>query len=617
MAPKRAVRIANCSGAASDPGEHMYNQAKYGSVDVITGDYLAEVNLAEYAEAMSRGDHPGYAPTALDGIRLSLDLVAEKGIRIIINGGGLNPAGLAEETYKLVAAKGLNLTVAFVDGDDQTENVREMLKGPEKTFYPHLDSGNKGVGLSKDSESFLVDPESMPIVSANAYLGIRAIRRGLEQGADIIICGRVADASPVIAAAAWWHSWPDDAFTELAGAFTGGHLIECSTYVTGANFAGFTEYPLDSLMDLALPIVEIDAEGGCVVTKHEALNGIVTADTIKCQLVYELQGSVYLNSDVKADVSEVQVSEIGPNRVYVTGAKGFPPPPTTKLAVFYHGGYQMELTVNGCGLAMEKKYDFQEQQVRKKLNDWGLGEAFDVLDFQRVGVAQANPRSQLESTTYLRIFAQAKQRETLLKLIEAWRFNAMAHFAGMHLSLDQRSMAPKPFLGYYPCLIPQSHLAEAVTLLGPSRTRFPVGPPALTEPLEPRANYETRNPVALESFGETVVAPLGEVVYARSGDKGGNINIGLFVHNQEEWDWLRSFLTREQMQKLMGRDWQPWFHLERVEFAHIHAVHFVVYGPLGRGVSSSRLLDSLGKGFSEFIRAVHVPIPRKFIKEDI
>jgi hypothetical protein len=183
----------------------------------------------------------------------------------------------------------------------------------------------------------------------------------------------------------------------------------------------------------------------------------------------------------------------------------------------------------------------------------------------------------------------------------------------MHLSLDQRSMAPKPFLGYYPCLVPQSDLAEAVTLLGPSRTRFPVGPPALTEPLEPRANYETRSPVALESFGETVVAPLGEVVYARSGDKGGNINIGLFVHNQEEWDWLRSFLTCEQMQKLMGRDWQSWFHLERVEFAHIHAVHFVVYGPLGRGVSSSRLLDSLGKGFSEFIRAVHVPIPRRFI----
>jgi hypothetical protein len=174
-----------------------------------------------------------------------------------------------------------------------------------------------------------------------------------------------------------------------------------------------------------------------------------------------------------------------------------------------------------------------------------------------------------------------------------------------------RTLEPKPFLGYYPAIIFQNELEEAVTFLGCSPQRFVVGPPKVTEPLAPRDNYETTNPVPLSHFGPTELRPLGDIALARSGDKGANINFGVYVQTAEQWDWLRSFLTREKMKELMGKDWKEWFFIERVEMPHIHAVHFVIYGPLGRGVSSSRLLDSLGKGFSEFIRAVHVPIPTK------
>jgi hypothetical protein len=186
---QRAVRIANCSGAVPDPGVHMYNQAKYGPVDVITGDYLAEINQGNDAEAYHHGEHPGWLPTAWDGIQRSIELIAEKKIKAIINGGSLNPKGLAEKTHELAQSKGLDLIVAYVLGDDLMHKVHDLLDKDEK--LPHLDKANSNVQLVKDTLEFMDHPKDMPIVSANAYLGMRAIRRGLDEGADIIICGRV------------------------------------------------------------------------------------------------------------------------------------------------------------------------------------------------------------------------------------------------------------------------------------------------------------------------------------------------------------------------------------------------------------------------------------------
>ncbi|KAI0517812.1 hypothetical protein F5B22DRAFT_602566, partial [Xylaria bambusicola] len=413
MAPvRRPIRIANCSGATPDPGDLMLAQATAGPVDVITGDYLAEANLAHYAEAYARGGHPGYVPSAYEGLQLSLKVINEKRIKVVINGGGLNPKGLAEVTHKTVREKGYNLKVAYVEGDDLLPIVHDILKPDSNGQLPHFDATNDQVKLAKDTYNFLHDPHKKIIV-ANAYLGCRAIRRGLEKGADIIICGRVADASPVMGAAQWWYGWKDDDFDKLAGALVAGHLIECSTYGTGGNFAGFDQYTVQQLLHLGCPIAEIAENGESVITKHEALNGFVTEEVVKCQLLYELQGNIYLNSDVKADISNVSVRQIRPNCVHVSGAKGYPPPPTTKLAVFYRGGWQGEVTLNATGYATKHKYDLQEAQMRTQLEEWGVMKDIDLLDFQRVGVPQENPRSQLEATTYLRIVVQAQRAETV------------------------------------------------------------------------------------------------------------------------------------------------------------------------------------------------------------
>ncbi|KAI1125252.1 DUF1446-domain-containing protein [Nemania abortiva] len=621
---RRPVRIANCSGATPDPGDLMLAQATAGPIDVITGDYLAEANLAQYAEAYAEGKHPGYVVSAYNGLRLSLDAINEKRIKVVINGGGLNPKGLAEATHKMAQEKGYNLKIAYVEGDNLLAIVHDIIKPDSQGRLPHFDSPNSHVKLAKDTDNFLQDPNKK-IVAANAYLGCRAIRRGLEQGADIVICGRVADASPVMGAAQWWHGLKEDNFDKLAGALVAGHLIECSTYGTGANFAGFDQYPIKQLLQLGCPIAEIAENGEAVITKHEALNGIVTEEVVKCQLLYELQGNIYLNSDVKADIANVAVRQVGLNRVHISGAKGYPPPPTTKLAVFYHGGWQGELTLNATGYATHYKYDLQETQMRTQLEEWGVMKDIDLLEFQRVGVPQENPRSQLAATTYLRVFAQAQHAETIRRVYQAFLYNFMQHFPGMNCTLDTRLMAiPIPFLGYFPALVAQDQIQESVSIIGQDgqvEDHVVVGPPCITEELAPRENYDPISPRALSSFGSSRTIPFGDIILARSGDKGANVNIGFTPRkaydNAEVWEWLRNFLTKAKLREMMGDDWQDWFHVERVEFPKIRAVHFVVYGALGRGVSSSARLDSLGKGFAEWLRAVHVPVPIKFLERGL
>lgn len=620
---KRPVRVADCSGANADPGEFMLYQAQNGPVDAITGDYLAEINLASNAEAFRAGKHPGYEPTALDGLKLTLPLINEKRIKVVINGGALNPKGLALEVQKICQEKGYDLNVAYVVGDDLMDRIDGILSA-DKGLVPHLDEVNPNVKLAKNTNDFLGNPNK-PIVSANAYLGARAIKKGLDEGADIILCGRVADASPVIGIAQWWHQWSETDFDQLAGALVAGHLIECSAYATGANFSGFEKYPTEELMDIGLPIAEIHANGDCVLTKHPALNGFVTLDTIRCQLVYEIQGDHYLNSDVKADLSKITMKEIGKDRVYVSGVKGLPPPATTKLAVFYKGGYQCECLMSATGTpqSIEKKYDIYELQIKTYLKRNKLIDDFDILDFQRIGQPEVNPRSQIRGTTQCRIFAQAEKKETLYSLLRAQMYNGMQHYSGAHGSMDFRTALPKEFLAFYPGIIGQDQLEEGVHILEKNATaenlsvkKFSSGHVSVTEPLGRRHTYEPTNPVDLKTFGETAFRPLGDIALARSGDKGANVNIGLFVHTDEEYDWLRSLLTSAKMKDLMGDDWKPEYYVERVEFPGLKAVHFVVYGPLGRGISSTALLDGLGKGFADYIRSRYVDIPVKFLASE-
>jgi hypothetical protein len=610
----RPVRIANCSGARGDPGYQMRRCALgLPTVDFITGDYLAEMNLAENATAFHAGKHSGWEPTAWEGLELSLDAVAERGIKVVINGGSLNPMGLARKCDAEVKRRGLKLKVAAVEGDDLLDEIRAQLAKGE--LPAHLDAGNQKVSLQAHATD-LTDTKGKPLVSANAYLGARAILQGLQMGADVIICGRVADASPVIGAAWYWHGWEDTSYDELAGALIAGHLIECSAYITGANFCDFNRYPQEMLIDLPFGIAEVEKDGSCVITKAEGTNGLVTADTVRCQFLYELQGSVYLNSDVTGHIADVAVEEIGKDRVRVSGVKGSAPPPTTKLAVFYAGGWEVQVLLNATGYATAEKWALMERQYRFGLKQRGVLEKFQILDFQVLGTPAQDPGSQFSSTTYCRVFAQADTEETAWSVIKTMGEFGMQHFSGFHLSLDMRTAVPRRYLAFYPAVTGQEGLDERVTLLGGEEKEDKVervGHPSQYQAFSAggRENYETAHPVPLGEFGETRRVKLGDVLLARSGDKGANVNIGFFMRDPsaKHYSWLCSWLTKARMIELMGRDWKEEFYLERMEFRGIQAVHFVVYGVLGRGVSSCRLLDALGKGFADYIRDRVVDVP--------
>jgi hypothetical protein len=323
--------------------------------------------------------------------------------------------------------------------------------------------------------------------------------------------------------------------------------------------------------------------------------------------------------------------------VRVSGIKGAAPPPTTKATIFYHGGYQSQLLLNATGYGTAQKWALLETQLRRKLKASGTDKELSILEFQvyvnppsyfqsrltnsnSVGVPEPNPRSQLASTTYLRILAESHSQAALMGVLLSLRDISLQHFSGFHSSLDMRTAIPKPILAMYPALYSQNSLKETITILdnesGGMGKVIDVGHPPKYEALERRENLPvTQNGKTLSNFGRTKSIRLGDLVLARSGDKGSNLNVGFFVRTPNAWEWLRSFLSSEKLKELMGEDWSEEYFLERVEFPNILAVHFVVYGILGRGVSSSTRLDALGKAFADYIRDMVVDVPENILQQ--
>ncbi|KAF2088021.1 DUF1446-domain-containing protein [Saccharata proteae CBS 121410] len=479
---KRPVRVTNCSISRGDPAVETYKQAKLGDIDFITGNYLAEVNIAQ-AEAYAADQHPGYKNTAWEGLQQAMDVIQQKRIKIAIN----------EKKY--------NLRVAYVSGDDLSDEVGQFIPTKKSDALPYLDSSNPAAKIAEESFAFVTeDGEPHEVVSANAYLGARGVDEGFRQGADTVITGRISDASPVIAAAGYGCSWSDRDYDRLARALVAGHLIECSAYVTCGNFAGFTAYDLDNVLDPGFPIAEIAKDGTCVITKHPGTGGMVKVDTVRCQLLYELEGNVYLNSYSKAVLDNIVIEQAGKGRVHVHGVKGLPAPPTTKLAIFYKGGFEAEILINAAGYGWAQKAEVFECQVRRIMGEEALRK-LDFVQFQRIGMRASNPTSQTSSTIYIRIFAQAREAPTLFSISKAVGQTSLKHFHGFHCSTDMRSAIPRPYFAYYP-------------------TRsFPAGKPPLHEPLPPRETYNARGPLTTLSTTPCRPIRLGIIALARSGEK--------------------------------------------------------------------------------------------------
>ncbi|WZH40963.1 DUF1446 domain-containing protein [Fusarium acuminatum] len=603
MLDRPPIRIGNVSGATGDHPHAMARMVSSGNVDVITGDWLSEMNIAWNAITKQEVDpNLGYENGFFEQLEECLDDIMQRDIRVVTNAGALNTDALYNKVRELCEKRGYgDCVVAKVLGDDVSEVVMNKEKR-RSVQITHLDHPEQTL----DSWGF--EP-----CCATAYIGCWGIVQALRAGARIVICGRCTDASPVMGAAAWYHGWREDQYEELAGSLLAAHLIECGPYVVGANFSGFKDF-LPELVDIAFPIAEINQKGRCTIGRTGEGGGRVTKETVTAQLLYELQGHLYLNPDVVADLSGVKVEQESPNRVSVSCVKGFAPPATAKVMIAAKGGFQAEATFYINGLDVAEKAAMMKAQLAHIFKDSN----FSRLSIELYGTPAENPTSQQAGTVSLRVFAQARRKED----IEASKFKVpiyalrMQSYPGYHMNLDFRTMVPKPFMEMFPALMPVSAIDHRVEMSTGVSHR--VEPPAKTAtyPIV-RPSTETHGPVDMLTFGPTEWAPLGSVVHARSGDKGDNSNVGFFVRNDDEYAWLRNLLTVSKLKQLFGDDWfkgNPDRRVERVEFPGINAVHFRVLDNLNGGIASSDRIDGLGKGIGEYLRSRYVDVPKAFLE---
>ncbi|EEH18551.1 hypothetical protein PABG_07611 [Paracoccidioides brasiliensis Pb03] len=611
----RPIRIAGASGSASDRRHAMATFARnhpQDPIDVIISDYMSEYNMATAAgkRVDGGGDSkiPAYDPSFLGALEPALEDLARYGIKVAVNAGVADTPALYEVVEGLVRKKGLALKVAWISGDEVLPTIRKSLasgSSPFKSIY---------------TGELLADWSFEPIY-AQAYLGGLGIAAALANGADIVICGRVSDASPVIGAAYWWHNWGRHELDKLANAFVAGHLIECSNYVCGGNFTGFKSLENaagDGWSNIGYPIAEISAGGEVVITKQsDSSGGAVTVDTCSSQLLYEIQGPWYFNSDVTAILHGVYFEQLGTNRVALHGVKSALPPPTTKVGLTARCGYQAQVSYFMVGLDIPAKARMLEAQIRRLLAPHSKN--FTVLDFTVLGRAPDDPKDQNSATATMRILAQAREEDHLAppRFLKLLLDNIMQGYPGATFDLDVRQGFPKPVFEYYVTLIPQTDVQHQAHLPWLNKT-IDIAPPPESKvwPYPQPSQPTTASPANLSTdFGPTTRGPLGWIAHARSGDKGSDANCGFWVRHQDEYEWLRTLLSTEKAKELLGGEWREdrTMSIERLELPAMRGVHFLFRNLLDRGVAVTKTVDFLGKNVAEYLRARWVDIPVKFL----
>jgi len=576
--------VANCSGFYGDRLAAVRDMlAGPDPIDVLTGDYLAELTMLILWKARQRDPAAGYARTFLTQMEESLATCVERGVKVVTNAGGLNPHGLAERLDELAQRLGLAVAVAVVDGDDITDRIEDLQAVGER--FAHLDTGRT-----------LADSGITP-ATAHAYLGGWGIAAGLAAGADLVVCGRVTDAALVVGPAAWWHGWAGDDWDRLAGAVVAGHIIECGPQATGGNYPfpdelGEPRYP-------GFPIAEVRADGSSVITKQPGTGGAVTVGTVTAQLLYEIGPPAYANPDVVARFDTIELVQEAPDRVEVSGVRGCPAPPTLKVAITYPGGYRNTMTMVLTGLDIEGKAARTEAMLFDLL---GGRDQFESVDVRLVHHERADADDNEEATAELRVTVKDPDPGRVGRRFSgAVTELALASYAGFF------TLAPpgneSAYGIYWPALVDAGAVSHRVTLPDGSTTVVAPTPGGADDRVPAPAPAPPETPAA----GPTTRVPLGAVCGARSGDKGGNANVGLWTWDDDLYRWLAATLTVDRLRRLLPEAGE--LAVERYELPNLRALNFVVVGILGEGVASSTRFDPQAKGLGEFVRSRLVDLP--------
>ncbi|MFZ1986486.1 MAG: acyclic terpene utilization AtuA family protein, partial [Desulfatitalea sp.] len=497
--PERLI-IANCSGFFGDRLSAAKEMVQGGPIDVLTGDYLAELTMAILFQKKLKSPEAGYVPTFLKQMEAVLGECLEKGIRVVANAGGLNPAAMARALKAAAQTLGLSPKIAFIEGDDLMPRLAELQQAGET--FTHMDKGIR-----------LADSGAVPI-TANAYLGAWGIAAALEQGADIVVCGRVADAALVAGPCAWRFGWQRSDWDQLAGAYAAGHIIECGAQATGGNYSFIHEVP--SYRNVGFPIAEMHPDGSFAITKHPGTGGLVSVGTVTAQLLYEIAAPAYLTPDVAVRFDTLALTQEGPDRVRGTGTRGEPPPETTKVCINTLGGHKNAMTVILTGLDIERKAEIVTQTLFESL---GGRERFRTADVQLVHSEKIDPGTNDEAFAYLRVTVMDPDANKVGRRFSAAVVEmALANIPGFTLTSPPGDGTPA--VVHWPALVGNRHIHQTVCL--DDRPAVVVEAACDCEPfaVSPRTPEIPAVPKC-----PTVRAPLGRAFATRSGDKGGNANL--------------------------------------------------------------------------------------------
>ncbi len=587
MGDKNKLIIANCSGFLGDRFSAAKEMVEGGPIDFLTGDYLAELTMAILFRHTLKDPNRGYASTFLKQMEEVMGQCLDKNIRVVSNAGGLNPKGLAMALEEVAATLGLKPKIAYIEGDNLMPRLAELQEQGES--LSHLDRGT----TLKDS--------GVQSITANAYLGGWGVVKALEEGADIVVGGRLADAAVVMGPAAWHFGWQPKDWDRLAGAAVAGHIIECSGQATGGNYSFIDEVP--SFDNVGFPIAEMHEDGSFIITKHPGTGGLVSVGTVTAQLLYEVRGPKYLTPDVASCFDTIDISQEGDDRVLVKSVCGEPPPDTTKVCINNLFGHRNAMTLLLTGLDIEKKAKIVEDTL---FNSLGGKDQFQVTQVKLTPSHKENPPSNEEAFAYLNFVVMDPDPKKVAmfsaKLIEL----ALASIPGFTGTAPPSKGSP--VIQHWPALISGSKIQQKIFV---NEQEFIVNPTGADASAATPASRIMEIPPVPE--GKTVSLPLGRLYATRSGDKGGNANLGIWGKTAAAYAFLNNFLTTDKLKELLPD--MSEYEIERYELPNLFALNFYIKGVLGEGVAAAMRMDPQAKTLGEYLRAKIIDIPESLLNK--
>ena len=584
------IKIANCSGYYGDKLSAAKEMVEGGPIDVLTGDYLAELTMAIlFNQRMQRGEDKGYVGTFLKQVKEVAQSCKDKNIKIVTNAGGLNPSSMALEIEKILKELSIDLKVAYIDGDDLMPRITEL--------------NNEGELFNNIDKKIPLNESGCQPLTANAYLGAWGIKEALDKGADIVVCPRVTDAAVVIGPAAWKFGWNRTDYDSLAGALAAGHIIECGCQATGGNYSFFKEVP--TFDNVGYPIAEIEKDGSFTITKHPGTGGLVSIGTVTAQLLYEISSPAYINPDVIGHFDTLRIEQEGKDRVYVSGCRGSTPPPTHKACINLAGGYRNGMDLVITGLDIEEKAKIFTDAL---FNSVGGKEQFDDVSINLHRTNKENPNSNEEAMATLSISVKSMNPDLVGRLFSAKIIElSLANYPGFFSSGGGKK--PGPVIVYWPALVDSKFINEYVHIDGETIEIIPTSQMGFEESFYQKNLVE----IAPAPEGKTDKGPLGSYFGARSGDKGGCANLGVWAKTDLSYSFLYNFLTVEKLKELLP-DLNN-YEIDRYDLPNIKSLNFYIHGILEDGVSSNNKKDGQAKSLGEYLRAKIVDLPISIIKE--